>query len=280
MTNLESLAPHGVARYECSPPHDLGNSMLPRVFIGSSSEGLPIAYALQSALDDASEVTVWTQDVFRPTEYILESLLKRLRLADFGLFVFSPDDVLRMRGVEYAATRDNVLFEFGLFVGHFGRERSIIIAPKGENPRLPSDLLGVTVLKYGTGRSDENLDAALGPATSQLRKRLAEIRLDQSAVPGELELPILERGGLLSSRQREILKEIEKRGQCSKEDLSTRFPGIPVSELHYRLEQLRLLMFVSVVSSNSHSDTAPKYAVSTLYADARQNQRNRLLPTD
>jgi predicted nucleotide-binding protein len=116
------------------------NSVKPCVFIGSSSEGLSVAYALQNNLEDAVEITVWTQDVFRPTEYILESLLKQLSIADIGVFVFSADDLVRMRGVEYAGVRDNVIFEFGLFVGHLGRDKSIIVAPKNDNPHLPSDL--------------------------------------------------------------------------------------------------------------------------------------------
>ena len=48
-------------------------SMRPRVFVASSSEGLGIARALQSGLDRDAEITVWDQDVFHPSEYILEN---------------------------------------------------------------------------------------------------------------------------------------------------------------------------------------------------------------
>ena len=41
--------------------------MKPRVFVGSSSEGLSVAYALHTGIDSAGEVTVWTQDVFKPS---------------------------------------------------------------------------------------------------------------------------------------------------------------------------------------------------------------------
>jgi len=79
----------------------------PYLFVGSSSEGLPIAYAIQENLEGDAEVLVWTQDVFRPSEYILESLIRQLDRADVGIFVFSADDTVRIRGADSEATRDN-----------------------------------------------------------------------------------------------------------------------------------------------------------------------------
>src|SRR5206468_2279567 len=136
---------------------------------------------------------------------------------------------------------DNVIFEFGLYVGRLGREKSIIIAPKGEGPRLPSDLLGVTVLKYDGSREDGNLDAALGPACNSIRRLLSNLHSKASAVPPELALDLTQRRDQLSAKQRAILSEVEARDRCTKNDLARLFPDLPVTELHYRLEQLRLL---------------------------------------
>src|SRR5262245_48625976 len=69
-----------------------------RAFVGSSTEGREIAYALQENLEDDAVVTVWDQDIFRVTEYILQSLLKALDVTDIGIFVFSPDDDSKIRG--------------------------------------------------------------------------------------------------------------------------------------------------------------------------------------
>jgi predicted nucleotide-binding protein len=248
--------------------------MQPHVFIGSSSEGLPIAYALQNNLENNAEITVWTQDVFRASEFILESLLKQLTLTDFGIFVFSLDDILRIRGVEQAAVRDNVIFEFGLFVGCLGRENSIIVAPKGERPHLPSDLLGVNVLQYQASRGDGNLDAAVGPVSDKIRKLLAAVQPKTSRFPQELNLPFIERRDQLSGQQREILAVIESRTQCPMGDLTDIFDQIPASELHYRLEQLRLLMFIDAKTDSPQGNPRISivYALSDLYKSVRRER--------
>src|SRR5689334_20196265 len=117
--------------------------MKPRIFIGSSTEGLKVANAIHVNLEREAESTVWTQGVFRPAEFILESLINQLKKADIGIFVFSPDDVVKMRGSEQSVVRDNVIFEFGLCIGLVGLKNSFIVAPANESLHLPSDLLGL-----------------------------------------------------------------------------------------------------------------------------------------
>jgi hypothetical protein len=248
--------------------------MKPRVFIGSSTEGLPIAYALQDNLEGAAEVTVWDQNVFNPSKYILESLLEKLESTDFGVFVFSPDDLVRIRGQKQAAVRDNVIFEFGLFVGHLGRQNSVMLLPKGEPVRIPSDLWGVNVLKFDSNREDGNLQAALGPASSKIRTLLAAVPSVKAETPEELEVPILERRDLLSKAQREILTAIEESVECSRGDLLRRFLTYSESELHYRLEQLRSLMFITVTKSPSKAD--PHYTLRDSYRKAYNSRAARI----
>ena len=151
--------------------------MKPALFIASSSESVGVAYALQENLEHVTEVTVWSQGVFDLSRFTLESLLDALDAADFGIFVFSPDDALSIRGQNKQAVRDNVVFELGIFIGRLGRERNFIVIPKGNEDgfRLPTDLLGLTPALYEPNRQDANLQASLGPASSKIMKAISKL---------------------------------------------------------------------------------------------------------
>lgn len=153
--------------------------MKPRIFIGSSVEGLSVAYAIQQNLTHDAEATVWNQGVFELSKTTMESLNSILDSVDFGIFVFSPDDMTIMRGNESLTIRDNVLFEFGLFIGKLGRNRVFFIIPEGSDIHIPTDLFGVTPGKYDSNRTDKSLQAATGAACNQMRtqfKNLGTIR--------------------------------------------------------------------------------------------------------
>jgi hypothetical protein len=143
------------------------------LFIGSSVESLRVAYAIQENLQYNAEVTVWTQGLFDLSEVTVESLMNAASSFDFAAFVFSPDDVIRIRESNYRGVRDNVIFELGLFMGKLGRRRAFIISPAGvQDFHLPTDLLGVTRGTYDAGRTDGNLIAALGPACNRIREAI------------------------------------------------------------------------------------------------------------
>jgi hypothetical protein len=147
-----------------------------RVFIGSSVEGLEIAFAIQQNLEHDTEPTVWPQGAFIPSTYVLLALEQAADSYDFGVFVFSPDDLVTIRNEDFATVRDNVLFEFGLFIGRLGRERNFIVMPRGQRDfHLPADLLGLITTDFDASREDKNLVAATGPAAHRIRNEIKRL---------------------------------------------------------------------------------------------------------
>lgn len=146
----------------------------PRVFIGSSVEGLPIARAHQQILEDEMRTEVWDQGtVFGLGDSTLEALERAVLSYDFGLFVFTPDDEMVVRGYKKTVARDNVVFELGLFVGKLTRRKAFALCPAGASMALPSDLAGITTARYSATESD--LIRALAPACEPLRRAVRTV---------------------------------------------------------------------------------------------------------
>lgn len=144
-----------------------------RIFIISSAEALEIARTIQNAFEYDFTVVVWTDGVFRASWYPIESLERQLDQSDFAIAVAQPDDITHSRGEASPTTRDNVIFELGMFIGRIGRQRSLLIEPRGEEVKLPSDLSGITAIPY---RYDpENLAAAMGSACNRIRTIVREL---------------------------------------------------------------------------------------------------------
>lgn len=148
-------------------------SRKPRLFIGSSVEGLRVADAINLNLDHDIEVTLWRTGAFDLASTALDSLVKRSKSVDFALFVFSPDDVAVIRSQQRAIVRDNVLFELGLFIGALGKDRCFIVKPRNVDLHFPTDLLGVIPADYESERSDGDISAAVNHACV-LVKRMVE----------------------------------------------------------------------------------------------------------
>jgi len=139
-----------------------------RIFIGSSVESLRIAKFVQLELHHDFDVTVWNQNVFEPGVGTWDQLVKMAREDfDFALFVFGADDTTESRGLSSPSTRDNVLLEYGLFVGALGPQRTFFMHNREHKPKLASDLAGVIALTY---RDQKNLQAAVGPPCTQLQQ--------------------------------------------------------------------------------------------------------------
>jgi hypothetical protein len=144
----------------------------PTVFIGSSTEQLATAHALAERLRAFANPTVWDNAEFELNESIFDGLLKAAQVTDYAVFVFDPDDVTRIRNVDSRTVRDNVLFEFGLFIGRMGKGRTFWISARaGEGHHIPTDLIGITHLSFTRPKvhQHESLVSALGEASERLR---------------------------------------------------------------------------------------------------------------
>jgi hypothetical protein len=124
--------------------------MQPRVFIGSSAEQIQLIKRIEDKLSAHFDCVPWTNgSVFRINKSALESLLRQTRLSDFAILVATKDDVtkdVQQKRKKKTTLRDNVLFEFGLFLGATGIDKAFLIAEKGVD--LPSDINGITVLDF------------------------------------------------------------------------------------------------------------------------------------
>jgi predicted nucleotide-binding protein len=145
----------------------------PSLFIGSSSEGLPIANKIQMLLENDVDCEIWNQGTFSLGESYLESLENAVKSNDFGVFVFTPDDTIESRGEVKKIARDNVIFELGLFVGKLTRKKAFIVHPKGKDIHILSDFSGITIASYDP--ENKNLLSALGIPCEKIRQAIQKI---------------------------------------------------------------------------------------------------------
>ncbi|WP_426409456.1 TIR domain-containing protein [Bradyrhizobium ganzhouense] len=145
-----------------------------RVFLISSAEAVKVARAIQSAFaHDPFATIVWTDGVFRVTNYTLESLENELDRSDFAVAIAHGDDRTEVRDESWPTPRDNVVFELGFFMGRLGRSRAILMEPRATRVKLPSDLAGVTAISY---RFDPKEPASsIAPACNELREHIMRL---------------------------------------------------------------------------------------------------------
>jgi hypothetical protein len=134
----------------------------PRIFLGSSGKQQRLLKSLTSGLASVADVEPWTT-VFNPGVNTLDRLVELTREVDFAAFVFAQDDWTSPTSGDptsgdptsgdpgtavpgMASPRDNVVFEAGLFGGALGMRRTFIL--HANDAKLPTDLLGLTVVRY------------------------------------------------------------------------------------------------------------------------------------
>src|SRR5713101_6664246 len=181
----------------------------PRIFLGSSGKQAKLLQAITRGLEDVADVEPWTT-TFNPGRSTLDRLVELSQEVDFAAFVFAQDDWTTTDASQpgQASPRDNVVFEAGLFGGALGIRRTFILHANGS--KLPSDLLGLTSVRYD-------------PATSP-----AEVRAINQKVPA-LWLPSLDERALRERlRQRMHLVRLRTSAKARIAGLQTQW-GVRVS---------------------------------------------------
>ena len=131
--------------------------MKPRAFIGSSSKSVNVSNAIKQQSPRRYRLRcVDGFGFFKLSRTTLETLVDGIDEFDLGIFVFAQDDAISSGDAVFSVTRDNVIYEAGLFGGRLGPQRTFIVRPTAKPLKWPSDLDGFTAAQYWrryTGRN-------------------------------------------------------------------------------------------------------------------------------
>jgi hypothetical protein len=144
-----------------------------RIFIGSSSEELSIAESVKKILEPEFEVviwndTIWDTSVFKINNNFLHDLLKATLQFDYGILLGTTDDKVLVRDSEVLQSRDNVLFELGLFMGRLGLSKCAFVVEKELN--ILSDVKGISLARFSKGDFN-SLISAISTVASLFRSQ-------------------------------------------------------------------------------------------------------------
>jgi hypothetical protein len=141
------------------------------VFIGGSSEALNVAKKVGEILTDSGKfnVVIWNKDTFTYNESFLSSLIKASLIYDFGIFVASSDDLALIRKNVNEIPRDNVIFEYGLFLGALGNKKTFLL--QEDTCKLPTDLLGYTTPRYKAKFTPKEWTELVGSIANEMNKQ-------------------------------------------------------------------------------------------------------------
>lgn len=142
----------------------------PTIFIGSSKEGLKVANPLKQKLSSIAEVTLWP-NIFELNKSNLDNLVSQIAFFDYAIIIATADDIIISRNKTFKGPRDNVLFEFGLFMGGLGSARTFMLTEK--NTKILSDLSGIS-LPIIPKSTSKKFDSELENAVEQIKNAIIE----------------------------------------------------------------------------------------------------------
>lgn len=217
-------------------------SLKPKLFIGSSTEGLDVARSVELNLHDVVSTHLWGTGTFALGRGTLEHLVEIVQDFDFAAMVLTPDDCIISRETGSFCPRDNVMFELGLFTGRLGRERTFMVYDATGGVKLPSDLEGVTLATFD-GRQ-ENLDNAVSPACTQIRRAIKMMGVSRDRLAEQVESASTQVGDLAGNVE-QVLKLLARSRAVELKITAQLFGSkIPKEDMHSILKDVEDLQRV------------------------------------
>ncbi|MFN0200010.1 MAG: STING domain-containing protein [Bacteroidia bacterium] len=119
----------------------------PKIFIGSSTEGISIAAKAKLNLSSVGDCFLWNEpNIWEANRSTFENLLRMVSYFDFGVFVATADDLTLTNDKIVIEARDNVILEMALFCGAMGRDKAFLLVEDGI--KLPSDFNGIYMPRF------------------------------------------------------------------------------------------------------------------------------------
>lgn len=135
---------------------------LMEIFIGSSSEAKDYMDEIAAKLEELKTTPLlWNasgKGIFIPGDNTIDALIKITKRVQAAVFIFNADDKTWNEKSSLDTTdsvRDNVLFEYGLFMGALEKKKVCFVC-KGK-PKIASDLKGITYIDGDLGDAQVKL---------------------------------------------------------------------------------------------------------------------------
>ena len=122
--------------------------MKPNIFIGSSKSSEDISKKVKEYLSCFANCHIWSDNFFDVNVSNFDNLCKKIISFDFAIFIGGKDDLSVVKKKVFHTIRDNVIFEYGLFTGALGRQRTFFLMEEGV--KTLTDLDGITLLFFSS----------------------------------------------------------------------------------------------------------------------------------
>jgi hypothetical protein len=156
-----------------------------KIFIASSEKAQRLAEVIRDEvnLDDNCQAQTW-KDALEScgAQSKIEALERWIGTYDFAVILFSAGDLWAKQAGMELKSRDDCIFEAGLFMATLGRQRCLLLSSV-EIGALPSDLGGITYMKFVEPDDLMNYGKCRPPAqlaAGQIKARVQQIASDQS----------------------------------------------------------------------------------------------------